>query len=373
MARALTLTPQAVLQQVRLCVFCGEKPKGKTKEHVLPKWLIKLAGKPGETVPLGYSKATGKPIQFPYEQLTLPACDACNNDYAKLEGKTQAIFSQLFAEGDVTTEDLLILLDWFDKVRVGLWLWRLAMNGTPMIRKFHISQRMGLKDRLLFCAYFDGKPRGMSVFGTSLQAFENAPSCFGLAVNNIVFINASFDHLLSRQLGFPYVDGWQLRAQGEPEMADLKEGTGRLGSALLPPRFRFPGFLVGQSVFRHELAGSETRKPYESELLKDLMPVGGSASHLMVQSNGSVAPLSSGSTVNPSAMAGTKAKTLKTWTPLEVARVQRDIHLNQPDLRWIEPARRIEIERRLEDAGSELDMNIAFFEKLHISGGGFVV
>ena len=42
------------------------------------------------------------------------------------------------------------------------------------------------------------------------------------------------------------------------------------------------------------------------------MPVGGSASHLMVQSNGSVAPLSSGSTVNPSAMAGTKAQT---WPP----------------------------------------------------------
>lgn len=349
------------------------KPKGKTKEHVLPKWLIKLAGKPGETVPLGYSKAKGKPIEFPYEQLTLPACDACNNDYAKLEGKTQNIVTTLFDEGDVTTEDLLTLLDWFDKVRVGLWLWRLAMNGTPMIRKFHITQRMGLKDRLLFCAYFEGKPRGMSVFGTSLQAFENSPSCFGLAVNNMVFINASFDHLLSRHLGFPYVEGWQLRSQGEPEMADLNEGTGRLGSALFPPRFRFPGFLVGQCVFRHELTGSQTRKPYESELLKNLMPAGGSASHLMLQQSGSLTPLVQGNVVNPSAIAGTKARTLKTWTPLEVARVQRDIHRIQPDLRWVEPKRRSQIEQRLIEAGSELEVNIDYFERMHLAGGGFVV
>ncbi len=373
MTQAQPLTPQAVLQQVRLCVFCGEKPKGKTKEHVLPKWLIKLAGKPGETVPLGYRRSTGKPIKFPYEQLTLPACDACNSDYSKLEGKTQAIFGQLFAEGDVTPEDLLTLLDWFDKVRVGLWLWRLAMNGTPMIRKFHITQRMGLKDRLLFCAYFDGQPRGMSVFGTNPKAFENTPSCFGLAVNNMVLINASFDHLLSRQLGFPYIEGWQMRAQGEPEMGDLKEGTGQLGSALLPPRFRFPGFLVGRSVFRHELAGSETRKPYESESLKSLMPVGGSASHLMLQSGGVVSPMAPGITVNPSALAGTKARTLKTWAPLEVARIQRDIHRNQPDLRWVEPARRRGIERLMSEAGSELDLMVNVFERAHVASGGFVV
>jgi hypothetical protein len=28
----------------KVCVFCGEKPTNKTKEHIIPEWLIELTG-----------------------------------------------------------------------------------------------------------------------------------------------------------------------------------------------------------------------------------------------------------------------------------------------------------------------------------------
>jgi hypothetical protein len=30
-----------------VCVFCGERPQSKTKEHVIPKWLIEMTGGDG--------------------------------------------------------------------------------------------------------------------------------------------------------------------------------------------------------------------------------------------------------------------------------------------------------------------------------------
>ena len=28
----------------KFCVFCGNKPKGKNNEHIIPKWLIEFTG-----------------------------------------------------------------------------------------------------------------------------------------------------------------------------------------------------------------------------------------------------------------------------------------------------------------------------------------
>ena len=69
----------------KVCVFCGAKPNGKTKEHVVPRWLIELTGNPKREVFLGFEKKPqAKQRRFAFDQFTFPACDACNNKYANL-------------------------------------------------------------------------------------------------------------------------------------------------------------------------------------------------------------------------------------------------------------------------------------------------
>jgi hypothetical protein len=36
----------SVLQEWKRCIFCGNPPSAKNKEHVVPKWLIELTGDP---------------------------------------------------------------------------------------------------------------------------------------------------------------------------------------------------------------------------------------------------------------------------------------------------------------------------------------
>ena len=55
----------------RKCVFCGGTPDNKTKEHVLPMWLIEATGDPKEPVNLGINRTTGKPQFFPFKSLVL--------------------------------------------------------------------------------------------------------------------------------------------------------------------------------------------------------------------------------------------------------------------------------------------------------------
>jgi hypothetical protein len=37
----------------KFCVFCGEKPENKNKEHIIPKWLIELTGNPNRQANFG--------------------------------------------------------------------------------------------------------------------------------------------------------------------------------------------------------------------------------------------------------------------------------------------------------------------------------
>jgi hypothetical protein len=40
----------------KICVFCGEKPKSRNSEHVIPQWLIELTGNPKRIASFGYEK-----------------------------------------------------------------------------------------------------------------------------------------------------------------------------------------------------------------------------------------------------------------------------------------------------------------------------
>ncbi|MFK8055450.1 MAG: hypothetical protein AB8F78_04935 [Saprospiraceae bacterium] len=77
----------------KICIFCGNAPESKNKEHVIPKWLIKMTGKPNRVVTIG--KKDGKEIKFPWMKYVFPSCEKCNSDFAKIEAKVKGIIDKL--------------------------------------------------------------------------------------------------------------------------------------------------------------------------------------------------------------------------------------------------------------------------------------
>ena len=75
----------------KFCIFCGEKPESKNKEHVIPKWLIELTGDPKREAFFGIDAVSEKkgPRVFSFDSFTFPACEQCNTDFAALESLTR--------------------------------------------------------------------------------------------------------------------------------------------------------------------------------------------------------------------------------------------------------------------------------------------
>src|SRR5215467_10739078 len=153
----------------KVCVFCGRPPKGKNKEHVIPKWLIALTGESKRKVYLGRKWAHPELEKriYPLNSFTFPACEACNEKYCQLESRASVVMRSLLVLHPVSAGDLDVLLDGFDKVRVGLWLGLLYLNGNyrDLTPQFHIGDRLAAKDRLLFIYRDQGELDGLSITG----------------------------------------------------------------------------------------------------------------------------------------------------------------------------------------------------------------
>src|ERR1700754_3168465 len=77
----------------RGCVFCGNPPAGRTKEHVIPQWLMELTGDPRREWRLGvqFDEGAGeyRERKFSANQFQFPACGECNGRYSALEGRAK--------------------------------------------------------------------------------------------------------------------------------------------------------------------------------------------------------------------------------------------------------------------------------------------
>ena len=227
------------------CIFCGELMSEKTKEHVIPKWLIEMTGNKNRIASFGidYSKLynntiEGKDIQrrkYPFLQFTFPACKKCNESYgAKLEVETKAILRKVLEEQKINTNEIVTLLDWFDKVRIGLWLGYLYYNEQleELNPKFYINDRIELKDRALFVYKCEKKINGINFVGPSGPLFSMIPSCFLFRINNYFFLNISTDFLLLKDLGFPYPKTISIDERGH-QYSELTVGTGKVNQNIL--------------------------------------------------------------------------------------------------------------------------------------------
>lgn len=235
-----------------VCVFCGGPPVARSREHVLPQWLIRLTGDPNRTVGLGrnWSHPQLQERRFALSRFTFPACGECNQQFSSLEAAAKQVMSKLQELAPLTDLDWDTFLDWLDKVRTGLWLGQRMLNRnhagiTPL---FHIQQRVARKDR--FVIVYRLQPddcTGLSWIGTDDPIFHRQPSVFGLGANRLLFLSVSFDFLFSRRFGFPYA--LQRRARpGGGELVDLEDGTEKTILPLVEYRFKSGGTQLWQPI-----------------------------------------------------------------------------------------------------------------------------
>lgn len=235
---------------VKKCIFCGLKPVDKNKEHVLPQWLLEFTGDPKRKVRHGFNWQTGAPRSFSANSFVFPACSECNSFYGEhLEPEASKIIKKLCIYEAIQCSDYKILLDWLDKVRIGLWLGYRYLNGNHLgiDPSFHINQRIGIKDRILLCYPYKGEEKGVSYLGPDSPLFSLMPSCLVIRINSIIFINISSDFIVSPRLGYPYPDTAQIQKVGKNYLISKLKKRENVVLPIFPFKFHKPFVYLAQA------------------------------------------------------------------------------------------------------------------------------
>jgi len=207
---------------------------------------------------------------FSFDQLCFPACAECNTEFGKLEDSAKRVVETMLGCGALSASDFHILLDWLDKVRIGLWLgWRYLDKDPWNIRpKFHIARRIGRHDRMI-CIFRVGSDRKRLNFaGCDLPVFAVLPCCFSLSINNMHIINLSKDWLFARRIGFPYPKVMYEAAGGRGCACDVEAGRGRIMLPLLQQECRLEGTEVYQPMYREQLQMDDIKGLYDVEYVR---------------------------------------------------------------------------------------------------------
>ncbi|MGN6719671.1 MAG: hypothetical protein ACTHLX_20050, partial [Candidatus Binatia bacterium] len=123
-----------------------------------------------------------------------------------MEGEVKGLVISLLARESIAADKYVLLLDWLDKVRVGLWLGYSYLHKNPLniSPSFHIDSRIGKKDRMVAIYTVETQNQGLNTYGAETLCFQYQPSCFSLNINNTYLLNMSWDFLCSARCGFPF-------------------------------------------------------------------------------------------------------------------------------------------------------------------------
>lgn len=245
------------------CVFCGKPVVGKTKEHVVPQWLMKMSGDPKRSISVFSFLPHSDPAryrQMAFNSFHFPACDTCNNDFGKLENKAKSVFERIIEEEPLGQLDLVVLLDWLDKVRIGMWLGTMYLDkgSLPIEPNFHIASRIGAKDRSVIIVKAKHGQR-LSFFGSNSLPFRYMPSCFGFLINNFGLLSVSSDFLLGQRLGFPSAEDIKTHNSGLMSYEPVP-GTNKI----TPPPLQLPVTTFATAI--HQCVYRNWRNSARSEL-----------------------------------------------------------------------------------------------------------
>lgn len=253
----------------KFCVFCGNRPRDKNREHVLPRWLIALTGAPNRIAHFGPDFQNKRIRKFAFDELTFPACSECNSAFAVLEKGAEQVVRRLLAQQATNADDLMLFLDWIDKVRVGMWLgyFYLDKNFAGIEPSFHIIQRLGLYDRMVSVVRLEEWVQGLRFVGTSSRFYQLSPTCFGLGINDLYFVSASGMSLCSQRLGFPYLQPVRIREDHRMEVS-FNRGSERIRYPVERSGSLPDAVSIYQPVFKLFLKSENTRELLSSEWVK---------------------------------------------------------------------------------------------------------
>lgn len=257
----------------KFCVFCGLKPESKTNEHILPGWLIKLTGDPNRQVKIGHVKSKNFPERkFSFSSFKFPSCNDCNELFGELEKQAKYVVEKLLSNDSLNLGDFYILLEWFDKIRIGLWLahYYLDKNYYDISPNYHIQQRIGAFDRMLGIYFSEESEERLNFVATELPSFNFAPSCFGLIINHIYFINISSPFLFARRIGFPYPSKTFFLPDHRGFGMSFESGRERLMLPLIRKPFQLKGTYLFQPMFRYQVTNKDLVEYYDIDYVRQL-------------------------------------------------------------------------------------------------------
>ncbi len=189
------------------CVFCGTEVRksSRTKEHILPMWLLEATGDPHRKIRIEFDPDSGADIIRPASTFHFPACDDCNKNYGKrLETQAKKAMARLCSGGSLQVSQCYRLLDWLDKVRIGLWLGYHMLHKEVFVPKFRIDSRLGKKDRIAIVSVDpEDRFKGFSIGGCDNNIFRTSQAAVYLRVNNVRILSVSFDSVISAFAGVP--------------------------------------------------------------------------------------------------------------------------------------------------------------------------
>lgn len=270
----------------KFCVFCGKKPSKKNKEHIIPKWLIELTGDKNRQILVGmdWNDSSLKDRVFSFSSFTLPACKLCNSEYGELEGETKPILLNIFNNKEISHDDINKLLDWFDKVRIGLWFSTIVLNKNHngISPHFYIRDRVGKADRALLVYKKEGsEQKGVNFIGADTPLFHTMPSAFGLRINEYFFINISSPFLLHEDFGVLKLNGHDIDSDSEYNIHAYLDGSHNIQSPefLIDFPNNYISFLQAIKV-KNQLDPSNDMDIYKTEYSTELFFEGKSRVHL---------------------------------------------------------------------------------------------
>jgi hypothetical protein len=274
------------------CVFCGRTPEKKSREHIVPKWLIKRTGNPKRQAFFGmpicerddngdYTIINKPHIEnvekkgrvYSFDNFTFPACEKCNGDYSALENEVMSIYDKIFDNSPINRQQLDVFLDWMDKVRIGLWLGlrQLDKNIAEIEPNFAISSRMGCYDRILMVKRFDNQPQGINFIGCENFSFAMMPSAFCLRINDFYFMNISTLFLMSKNLGFPYAEEIKLDNNSDRFIIDTSPGKEEITQPIIDKKLWDGAVCIFQPMFKNSLVenngDNEFREKYSTDYI----------------------------------------------------------------------------------------------------------